>query len=131
MYCHKCGAANDDNAWRCTQCATVLYHEPPPVHARMFTLAERVPTHLRFSIVVAIFFLPSPLGLVALYHSLRTKSHLEAGDEDKARASSRVAYIWCWVSLAAGLALSFAMLGYSVRHAMEFAHKFFPLLQIR
>jgi len=103
MYCHSCGALNDDNAWRCTRCSTVLHHDA--VAAPQSGRAERIPTHLTGAVLVTIFFLPSPVGLVAVYYALRARKYLGQGDPDRARAASKRALIWCWIAVAVGIAL--------------------------
>jgi len=101
MYCHKCGALNEDNAWRCTRCGAVLHHDEPLPPSG----AGRIPTHLASAILVTIFFLPSPVGLVAVYYALRARKRIAQGDLDGARAASKRALIWCWISVAVGIAI--------------------------
>jgi hypothetical protein len=104
MYCHKCGALNEDNAWKCTRCGAVLHHDgvvasPGPEGA------DRIPTHLASAILVTVFFLPSPVGLVALYYALHARMRISQGDLEGARAASKRALVWCWISVAVGTAI--------------------------
>ena len=101
MYCHKCGAMNEDNAWQCTRCGAVLHHDETPSPPG----ASRIPTHLASAILVTIFFLPSPVGLVAVYFALRARKRIAQGDLDGARAASARALIWVWISVAVGIAI--------------------------
>lgn len=106
MFCHKCGAPNDDNAWKCTRCGEVLHHDGPPAFPASPGREKGIPTHLAFAIAVAIFFIPSPVGLVALYYALRTRAQLATGDFDGAKANSARALVWSWIAALAGLAIA-------------------------
>ena len=123
MYCHKCGALNDDNAWQCTRCGAALHHDqplPPPGLDR----ASRIPTHLASAILVTIFFLPSPVGLVAVYFALRARKRIAQGDLDAARAASTRALIWCGISVAVGLAIAAVTMKYLLAHTQNMVRQF-------
>jgi Na+-driven multidrug efflux pump len=102
MYCHKCGKVNDENAWKCTQCGTVLAHD-----GAIATAAgdKPIPTYFAAAVLVTVFFLPSPVGVVAIWYSLHVRAHLMRGDLEKARKASKQALIWCWISAAVGTAI--------------------------
>jgi len=122
MYCHKCGALNDNNAWRCTRCGTALHHDEPlpPALGR----AGRIPTHLASAILVTIFFLPSPVGLVAVYFAFRTRNRIAQGDLDGARAASKRALIWCGISVAVGIAIVAVTMKYLLAYTQNMFRQF-------
>ncbi|MCX5772924.1 MAG: CD225/dispanin family protein [Candidatus Hydrogenedentes bacterium] len=118
MYCHKCGALNEDNAWRCTRCGTVLHHDGPLLPAG--SESARIATHLASAILVTIFFLPSPVGLVAIYYALTARGRIAQGNLDAARAASKRALIWCWISVAVGIAI----VAYTSRYLLGYMQNF-------
>lgn len=123
MYCHKCGALNDDNAWRCTRCGAVLHHDEP-LPTPGLDGASRIPTHLTSAILVTIFFLPSPVGLVALYYAFRVRNRIAQGDLDGARAASKRALIWSWISVAVGIAIAAVSAKYLLAYTQNIFRQF-------
>ena len=123
MYCHKCGAVNDNNAWRCTRCSTILHHDGPVLPPG--SDGAGIPTHLASAILVAVFFLPSPVGLVAVYYAIQARNRIARGDLDGARAASKRALIWCFISVAVGIAI-FAS---SMKYMLGYMHNIFRQFQ--
>ena len=98
MYCRKCGAQNDDNAWKCFICDTELRQgsqdpQQPPIY---------IPNYLVFAILVTIFCCWL-FGIPAIVFAARVNGKVAAGDIEGAMKSSRMAKIWCWVAFGVGL----------------------------
>jgi len=117
MFCANCGQANDDNAYKCVACGTVLQGSsssaaaatpppvPPPVRVPYRSEARAyVPNHLVWAILATLFCcLPS--GIVAIIYAAQVDGKVAAGDIAGAEAASRTAVTWCWVSAGLGLAV--------------------------
>lgn len=61
MFCSKCGSPNDDNAFKCVQCGTVIQALPPPVVSVKQSNAPIVIV----MVVVGLFFLIMVIGILA------------------------------------------------------------------
>jgi Tfp pilus assembly major pilin PilA len=61
MFCPKCGSPNDDNAFKCVQCGTVVQAVPPPV----VSVKQSNAPIIIIVIVVGFFFLISIIGILA------------------------------------------------------------------
>ena len=76
---------------------------PPPI------AAERIPNHLAWAILSAIFsfclccFVGGIPGIVAIVYAAQVNGKLDRGDVAGARRASDTARTWCWV--ATGLAI--------------------------
>lgn len=98
MYCRQCGAANDDNAWKCVQCGTEL-------RAALAQPAGQpivIPNYLWQSIVCTICCC-WPLGIPAIIYAAQVNTKVGAGDIQGAREASKNARMWCWIALGSGL----------------------------
>lgn len=97
MYCPKCGAQNDDNAWKCVQCGNILQQDTqtPPTH---------IPNYLVQSILCTLFCC-LPFGIIAIVYAAQVNGKLEKGDIAGAQNASKNAKTWCWVSFGVGLVL--------------------------
>jgi hypothetical protein len=99
MYCRKCGAQNDDNAFKCTQCGEILQHVhtggPPPAN---------IPNYLAQSILVTLFCC-LPFGIVAIVFAAQVNGKIAAGDIPGAVRASSQAKMWSWISFGLGLAV--------------------------
>ena len=91
MFCPKCGVANADNSRNCAQCGTELRVE-----------VVSVPNYLIPSILTTLCCC-LPFGIVAIVYAAQVNSKLAGGDAEGAKAASRKAHIWCWVSFGCGL----------------------------
>ena len=97
MYCTKCGAANDDNAWKCTKCGEALEHLP--------AAGQREPVKVNNYLVPAIIttvFCCVPFGIVAVVYAAQANSKASSGDIDGAVASSNKAKAWTWAAFGVG-----------------------------
>ena len=111
MFCGKCGAANDDNTFKCVACGGELHGgvQAPaqPVYAAQPT--EPVPNYLVQAILLTIVGLMCcqcvvlPTGIVALVFASQVNSKQQTGDYAGAIGSSNNARIWCWISFAAAI----------------------------
>ena len=111
MYCKKCGALNDDNAYQCVKCSEPLQpgavaSGPPP---------QKIPNYLVQSILVTLLCC-LPCGIAAIVYAAQVNGKIQAGDYQGALDSSKKAKMWCWISFGIGLAggviyLAFAVLG--------------------
>ena len=61
MYCYKCGAQNDDNAFKCVQCGTIIQQMSPPV----IPAKKTNPAIIVVIIAGAAFFLFFIIGILA------------------------------------------------------------------
>ena len=61
MFCPKCGSPNDDNAFKCVQCGTVVQAVPPPV----VSVKQSNAPIIIIVVVVGFFFLISIIGILA------------------------------------------------------------------
>ena len=97
MYCDKCGAKNEDNAWKCTQCNQALTHVPDSISSTI-----KVPNYLAQSILVTLCCCVF-LGIPAIVFAAAVNSKLAAGDIDGAKTASQKAKMWCWIAFGCGL----------------------------
>lgn len=99
MYCHNCGAENDENAYRCVRCGQVLHHQspggPPPLNVQVDNYL--VPA------ILTTAFCCLPFGIVAIVYAAQVNSKLAAGDLAGATASSTSAKNWCLAAFLCGL----------------------------
>ena len=101
MYCQKCGAENDSNAYRCIKCGEVIQSEI--VNVQVTTEPKpRVPNYLAQSIIVTLLCC-LPVGIPAIVYAAQVNGYLVAGNIDAALNSSKNAKMWCWVSFWCGL----------------------------
>ena len=138
MYCHKCGAQNDDNAYRCMSCGEALRRPaeaaptPPPESAPSApptpppepvpqpaaappagAPAAAIPNYLVQSILVTLLCC-LPLGIPAIVFAAQVNGKAQAGDIQGAIESSRKAKLWCWWSFGVGLVGSLVYLVFAV-----------------
>jgi type II secretory pathway pseudopilin PulG len=106
MFCPKCGAPNDDNAWKCVQCQTVLQQAPSPAAGGP---PEVVPNYLWQAIVCTVCCCV-PFGIPAIVYAAQVNSKVAQGDLAGARNSSKNAKMWCWIAFGLGLATSLVYL---------------------
>jgi type IV pilus assembly protein PilA len=104
VFCPKCGATNDDNAWKCIQCQTVLQLAPPAASGP----PEVIPNHL-WEAIACTLCCCVPLGIPAIVYAAQVNSKVARGDLEGARQSSKNAKIWCWIAFSLGLVLSLAI----------------------
>ena len=100
MYCRKCGAVNDDNAYKCVQCGEILQTAVP---AQLQQQLPDVPSHLVLSILTTLFCC-LPLGIVSIVYVAQVKSKLQAGDYDGALDCSKKASLFGRISFYIGVA---------------------------
>jgi len=99
VFCPKCGAPNDDNAWKCVQCQTVLQQATPPAAGGPPVV---MPNYLWQAIVYTVCCC-WPLGIPAIVYAAQVNSKVVQGDLEGARNSSKNAKMWCWIALGGGL----------------------------
>ncbi|MGA2983313.1 MAG: CD225/dispanin family protein [Terriglobia bacterium] len=110
MFCPKCGVSNDDNAWKCIQCQTVLQQAPPPVASGPPVV---IPNYL-WQAIVSTVCCCWPLGIPAIVYAAQVNSKVVQGDIEGARNSSKNAKMWCWIALGAGIATGLIYAGFLV-----------------
>ena len=98
MVCPNCGATNDDNAWKCTQCQTVLQQAPP------VSIPPAVIPNYLWQAIVCTVCCCIPLGIPAIVYAAQVNTKVVQGDLEGARQSSNNAKMWCWIALGAGIA---------------------------
>jgi hypothetical protein len=102
MFCPKCGTANDDNAWKCVQCQTVLSQAPPSL---VGGLPEVIPNYLWQAIVCTVCCC-WPLGIPAIVYAAQVNTKVTQGNIEGARQASKNAKMWCWIAFGSGLAVT-------------------------
>ena len=102
MFCPKCGATNDDNAWKCVQCQTILQQAVTPAAGGP---PEVIPNYLWQAIVCTICCCV-PLGIPAIVYAAQVSSKVTQGDLAGARNASKNAKMWCWIAFGVGIATS-------------------------
>jgi hypothetical protein len=110
VYCPKCGTPNDDNAWKCVQCQTILQAALPPVASGP---PEVVPNYLWQAIVCTVCCC-WPLGIPAIVYAAQVNTKVVQGDLAGARQSSKNAKMWCWIAFGSGLATGLIYLVFAV-----------------
>lgn len=100
MYCRNCGAANNDNAYKCTRCGEALERGTAPLPP-----GQTIPNYLVQSILVTLFCC-LPLGIAAIVFAAQVNSKVAAGDIRGAMEASRKARTFCWWSLGATVGLT-------------------------
>ncbi|HEY3175227.1 MAG TPA: CD225/dispanin family protein [Candidatus Polarisedimenticolia bacterium] len=98
LYCARCGAANDDNAFKCVGCGQKLFHPPDQSGPGVVNIAS----YLVLSIIVTVLCC-MPLGIPAIIYAARVDPKIAGGDIDGAKESSRKAMIWIWIAFVVGL----------------------------
>jgi len=96
MYCSRCGALNDDNAYRCTRCGALLH--------TIYSGTTKIPNHLIPAILVTIFCC-MPFGIPAIVYAAQVDGKISAGNIPAALEASRKAKMWCWIAFGSGLAI--------------------------
>jgi hypothetical protein len=96
MFCKRCSAPNDDNAFRCVKCGKVVQdvapaRQPPP----------RLSNHLAEAILATLCFCP-PLGIPAILYAARVNNLLITGDYVGAARASKNAQAWSWIAFGFG-----------------------------
>src|SRR5258708_34309040 len=94
MFCRKCGATNDDNAYKCVQCGEVLQQVPAGGPS-----PANVPNYLVQSILVTLFCC-LPFGVVGIVFATQVNSKLAQGDFAGALNASKQAKMGSWISFA-------------------------------
>ncbi len=142
MYCHRCGATNDDNAYKCTSCGTVLAREdapagagaapppppalgpfpPPPAASTAPGTTENVPNYLVPAILSTLCCCLIP-GIVAIVYAAQVNGMVASGNLDGARAASRNAKMWTWIAFGLGLAAGLLYGGVALLGALTGANQ--------
>jgi TRAP-type C4-dicarboxylate transport system permease small subunit len=94
MYCRKCGAENDENAYKCVRCAEVLQHLAP----------RKIDNNLALAIVVTVLCC-LPFGIVGIVQAAQVNAKALAGDITGAEECARKARKWSLWGLGIGLTL--------------------------
>lgn len=105
MYCTKCGALNDDKASSCINCGTSMQQ----IKSSLQQPTVKIPTYLIPSILATLLCC-MPLGIPAIYFAAQVNLKIAMGDIEGAKATSRNAKIWFWITVAAGLTFVIAQL---------------------
>ena len=116
MVCPNCGASNDDNAWKCTQCQTVLQQAPPAGGP-----PEVIPNYLWQAIVCTVCCC-IPLGIPAIVYAAQVNTKVVQGDLAGARLASKNAKMWCWIALGVGLASTAVWVAFSLISTLSHMH---------
>jgi hypothetical protein len=109
MFCRKCGAQNDDNAYKCFKCGETLQQVTilPP------TPAAKIPNYLVQSILVTLCCC-LPFGIVSIVYAAQVNGKVQAGDIQGALYASGKAKMWCWIGFALGIVSNLIIFGLQV-----------------
>jgi len=102
MLCSQCGSQNRDDAKNCQICGAAL--TPNPYQSAGATPVQGPVSNYLWPAIAATVFCFFPFGILAIVYAVRANRNLASGDYQGALAASKAAKIWCWVSLAVGLA---------------------------
>ena len=108
MFCRNCGEPIADQAVMCPKCGTAVAGKSGPA-----ANATSISNHLVGSILVTIFCC-LPFGIPAIVYAAQVNSLIAAGDLDGARAASKNANTFMWVSFGIGLVVVLAYVGLCV-----------------
>ena len=97
MYCPKCGAKNDDNAFKCMSCGAIFQQG-----SQFVAQPAKVSNYLVPAILCTIFCC-LPFGIPAIIFAAQVNTKLAAGDVEGATEASKKAKIWCFVAFGLGL----------------------------
>ena len=100
MFCRNCGEQIADQAEMCPKCGTAVVGRSGSAAD-----ATSISNHLVGSILVTIFCC-LPFGIPAIVYAAQVNSLIAAGDLDGARAASKNANTFMWVSFGIGLAVA-------------------------
>ena len=100
MFCPKCGTQNDDNAFKCVKCTSLL----------QTAAGTKIDNHLVLSILVTVLCC-LPFGLVGVVYAAQVNGKAAAGDIGGAQESARKARLWSYLGLGIGL---FVYAGYAI-----------------
>ena len=137
VYCPRCGTQNADDAATCSSCgndlqtwrgandrdaaaqqAPIYAQQPaqPPHPPQPYGPPQHIPNYMGQAIaltvvgVVCCWVLPAAAGVPAIVYASQVNTKLQMGDVAGAMNSSRLARIWCWVSLGILLASGLLLL---------------------
>jgi len=99
MYCEKCNAENPEDAVTCQSCGEPLVKIEQPQ-------AELKPNNYLVWSVLVTMFCCIFTGAVALIYAILVDVRWAIGDYAGARAASRNARTWIWISIVAGLLIA-------------------------
>lgn len=101
MFCSKCGAENEDAAYKCAKCGQDLKE----VETASVSPPQNVPNYLVWAILTTICCCLPP-GIASIVYSAQVNTKLAAGDTLGAIDSSDKAKMWAWISFGLGLAIN-------------------------
>lgn len=108
--CPNCGHDNDSNAFRCTNCNSVIQQPPAAPYApapgppSSWRAPVQVPNYLAQAIIVTILCC-MPAGIPAIVFAAQSMSKAGIGDYAGAMDSASKAKMWCWVAFGLGATL--------------------------
>ena len=102
MFCRKCGAQNEDNAYKCVNCGDILQQAAPQVTILPPAPAMQIPNYLVQAILVTLCCC-LPLGIVSIVYAAQVNGKVQAGDIQGAINASNNAKMWCWIAFGLGL----------------------------
>lgn len=115
MKCPYCRAENPPESVKCKSCG-----EPLKPKKLKTGESEYVPNYLAPAILVMIFCC-LPFGIVALAYAAQVNGRLIAGQRERALNASRMAKMWCWVTVGVGIlfwssyfVLYFMIIGFAI-----------------
>jgi hypothetical protein len=120
MYCTKCGAANDDNAYKCTGCGQVLVRSPGAIDAGGLGPAQ---SPLVWAILCTLFCC-LPGGIVAIVYSAQVSGKNSDGRFAEAHELARKGRMWCWISFGVGLVVMALWIALNVIGAVAKAQRY-------
>ena len=106
IYCKKCGKDNEDNAWKCVACGTVLHYmpqmpKPMPVKPK---------TYMWISVLMILSLIPT--GIISMLYGFKVTRSFNAGEFEMAKVYSKKAKYWNWISFWIGIVIFIIFLKY-------------------
>jgi hypothetical protein len=108
MFCRKCGAQNEDNAYNCVRCGEILQQ---PVTILPPAPAVKIPNYLVQAILITLCCC-LPLGIVSIVYAAQVNGKIQSGDIQGALDASGKAKMWCWIGFGLGLLGNILVLGF-------------------
>ena len=99
MYCRSCGVANDDNAYKCTQCGEILQFAQP----------TKIENNLVLAVIVTALCC-MPFGIVGIVYATQVNAKAMAGDIAGAEECARKSRRWSLWGLGLGFVVIVAYL---------------------
>lgn len=107
MKCPHCKEDNPPGSTKCASCGESLVSKTITAPKQKPKTAREIgylPNYLAQSILVMLFCC-FPFGIVSLVYAAQVNGRVIAGEYERAMDASRLAKMWCWITLGIGVSL--------------------------